>query len=80
MQVRRRLQGIAEHGFDDKRRGAASYLLARLLGGFTAMKRWRSRGFDGGGGKLKLGFRRLAARAKGDAGCSGRRPRGQRQP
>jgi hypothetical protein len=60
--------------------GASSYLLARLLGGFTATKRRRSRGFDDGGGKLELGFRRLASRAKGGAGCSGRRSRVRRRP
>jgi hypothetical protein len=60
--------------------GFASYLLARLLGGFTAMKRRRSPGFDGGGGKLELGFRRLTARAKGGTGCSGRRSSGRRRP
>jgi hypothetical protein len=60
-QVRRWLQGVAEHGFDVKRRGAASYLLARLLGGFTATKERRRRRFLGGGG---LGFRRLAEEAR----------------
>jgi hypothetical protein len=78
--LRRATAGGVKHGDDHKQCRDGSHLLVRLLGSFSAMKRRRSRGFDGGGGKLELGFRWLAARAKGGAGCSGRTSGGRRRP
>jgi hypothetical protein len=64
-ELRRATAGGVKHGVDHKQRQDAPHLLARLLGGLTATKRQRNRGFDGGGGRLGLGFRwRRRTRAK----------------
>jgi hypothetical protein len=57
-ELRRAIAGGVKHEDDHKQRRDATHLLARLLGGLTATKRRQNRGFDGGGRRLGLGFRR----------------------
>jgi hypothetical protein len=58
------LSGATAHEDDDKRRLCEAYLLAQVLDVFATTRKRRRWGIDGGGGKLVLGFRRHATRAK----------------
>jgi hypothetical protein len=72
----RGLPGATAHEDDDKRRRCEAYLLAQVLDGFATTRQRRRRGIDDGSGKLGLGFRWCAARAKAAAMARVGRSRG----